>query len=90
MEIFVVVALVPLFFFITFLFVVIFLSHHPYSEHAPGATAGMARDQQGSSFGQRSLSAKSQKIAYSFLALLLTGLCVVAMLDQRKKQKQQV
>jgi hypothetical protein len=80
MEIALVYALVPLFFLLAVLFVVIFLSHLPPTDDTPGTSVM-------SSGASQTGAESNQTLACILLVLLLIGFCVLTLLNERGQQK---
>ena len=84
MEVFFVYGLVLLFFILAPLFVVAVLSKHPYTDPAQdslektGTTRGEPSQQNRPSTGE-------QRIAYGLLAVFFIGLCLLAVLGERRQ-----
>jgi hypothetical protein len=73
MEIFFVYGLVLLFFFLLAVFVMAVLSKHPYEEPSKAVKARSTSSSKGNS-----------KIAYGVLSLIIAGLLVITVLNERK------
>jgi peptidoglycan biosynthesis protein MviN/MurJ (putative lipid II flippase) len=84
MEVLFVYGLVLLFFILVPLFVVGIISTHPYTEPAKMALTDKTATVHASSLQQRSSSTMERKIAYAALAVIVIGLCVIAVLSERR------
>ena len=80
MEVFLVYALVGVFFLLTVIFVLTVLAKQPYRDPSPLPSASAMESP------QSGFSAQDRRIAYSILTLFLLLLCVLALVEGRKER----
>lgn len=85
MEILFVYSLVVLFFLFTLFFVRGILVYHPYAE--PAQAIATADNVQSASLKKMGSLDTDSKVAYGALALLLLGMCLLALLNRKQTQK---